>query len=85
MTSKEILLKRIQVCDFTLIEARLFLDTHPQDKEALEFYKKHLAMQKESVNEYTRRFGILNPSQIQDDATRWDWVNNPWPWENSEV
>ena len=34
------LMKEIQLCTFSLVEANLYLDTHPCDQEALRFYEK---------------------------------------------
>ena len=33
------LLKEIQLVEFTVIEANLYLDTHPDDQEALRYYQ----------------------------------------------
>ena len=37
------LLREIQLCTFLLTEANLYLDTHPDDQDALKFYEKHAA------------------------------------------
>ncbi len=84
MTSRETLLKRLQVCDFNLAETALYLDTHPTDKEALEYYKKYLQMQKETTETYVANYGPIMHSQAAGE-TKWEWIENPWPWENSEV
>ena len=44
MDNRDAMLKRVQVYDFALYEARLFLDTHPTCKEALDYYNKHLCL-----------------------------------------
>lgn len=82
MTNREAMLKRLQVCDFALTEAALFLDTHPDNQEALEYYRKHLARQKEAKAEYVAKYGpIVHAGAAEGD--RWSWVNDPWPWERS--
>lgn len=56
---------------FAAWEMRLFLDTHPNDKMALETYNKLCAMG--GGNNYACN-GIQN-------GESWTWINDPWPWE----
>lgn len=83
MNEREILLKRIQVCDFALNDAALFLDTHPEDKDALAFYKKHSELRKKAADDYTAKYGPITKSDY-DGGSRWAWVDGPWPWQNGE-
>ena len=46
MNDKKRLLKQIRVLSFTVYEAALYLDGHPQDKCALAYYRKKKDMQK---------------------------------------
>ena len=41
MNERKTLLKRLQIADFVLKEVHLFLDTHPENREALEYFKKY--------------------------------------------
>lgn len=84
MNNRRALLKRLQVCDFVLTEVALFLDTHPTDKDALACYQKYLILKRETLTEYTKRFGTINKDELHSED-RWDWVDQPWPWDNSEV
>lgn len=78
--NRKVLLSRIQVCDFVLIETHLFLDTHPTNKEALAYYSKYLAMRKEAAAQYVAAFGPLTAGEFSG-GDRWTWVSDPWPWE----
>lgn len=80
MDRKAILMKRLQICEFVLTEVGLFLDTHPDNKDALEHYNKYLEKRNETLDEYTKQFGTVDRTRLHDQA-RWDWVDNPWPWE----
>ena len=40
MTEREKLMKQLQMYHFAAIDAGLFLDTHPNDKEALNYFNK---------------------------------------------
>lgn len=83
MNQKQVLLNRIRVCDFVLTESALYLDTHPDDAQALEFYHKHLAMRQQAIEEYSKQYGTLVRTQPHS-TEHWDWVDNPWPWEKGE-
>jgi len=80
MNEREKLLKRLQVCDFVLNETALFLNTHPDDKAALEYYKKYMEMERESRAEYVKKYGPVSRTEY-DGGPRWNWIDNPWPWE----
>ena len=78
---RQVLLNRVQVCDFVLLETALFLDSHPDDQQALAHYRKHLEMRKAAAAAYVEQFGPLCQADLGDGA-RWDWVDGPWPWQN---
>ena len=74
------LLKKIQAMDFALHETVLYLDGHPKNQKALEYYRQHRDGLRALKEEYNRRFG---PLTIYDnyDNDQWRWVDKPWPWE----
>mgnify|MGYP005794178443 FL=1 len=74
------LLRRLQICEFTLVECNLYLDTHPNDAEALKYYKKYLQMCKETKEEFVRKYGPITAADVTSDTT-WTWICDPWPWE----
>ena len=84
MNNRQMLLKRLQICDFVLTEVGMFLDTHPNDREALAYYRKYLTLKKDTLAEYTSKYGTINRDHLHSEE-RWDWVDNPWPWDNCEV
>ena len=84
MNEQKKLLSRIATCDFILTETALFLDTHPDCSEALDFYRKHLEMRKKAAEEYTEKFGMLRHEDYIDQ-NKWQWTEGPWPWEFEEV
>ena len=80
MTEQEKLLKQIQMYDFAVIEAGLFLDTHTKDKEALNYFNKVKKIAKEKQREYESKYGPLMMN-FTEGATTWEWATKPWPWE----
>ena len=83
MNERKTLLSRIATCDFILYETALFLDTHPNCKDALDYYQKHLEMRKSAEEEYTKKFGMLKHSDY-NGQNNWQWTEGPWPWEYEE-
>ncbi len=82
MNDRKTLLHRIQVCDFALYEVGLYLDTHPNDKQALEYYGRHLEMSNKAREEYVNKFGPLSARDYNGGS--WKWTDDPWPWETEE-
>ncbi len=80
MNEKAKLLKRVQICDFVLLEMNEFLDTHPNDKEALAYFHKYKKMAEDARRDYTRQFGPLTANDVENTST-WDWIQDPWPWD----
>ena len=74
------LLKKIQAMDFALYETVLYLDGHPKNEKALEYYRSHRDTLRALREEYARRFGPLTVYDNYDNDS-WQWVDKPWPWE----
>lgn len=79
MNQKQLLM-RINEVSFAMTEAVLFLDTHPCDKEAMEYYQKMRKLRKEAVDQYERQFGPLTADSVRN-TPEWEWTKTPWPWE----
>ncbi len=77
---KTMLKRKINEASFAMDDARLFLDTHPNCPDALEYYRDMCAVRKKLVEEYTAAYGPLSSYDCfcGDD---WTWVDQPWPWE----
>lgn len=59
---------------FAAWELRLFLNTHPDDGNALKLFRR--LRQQAGENSYATAF-----LPEQSCADRWNWVDAPWPWE----
>jgi len=77
---REKLFACITATSFVLDELRLFLDTHPTDRAALEHWDRVSKVRNEAVNEYTMCFGPIESYRVVNDC-EWAWVEEPWPWE----
>lgn len=79
-------LTELQTMAFAIQELALYLDTHRDDKEALELYRSYQKMYDEGRHTYEKNYGPLNHMSITDGEYRW--LDDPWPWEyakNREV
>ncbi|MBQ8815012.1 MAG: spore coat protein CotJB [Lachnospiraceae bacterium] len=65
---------------FALVEVTLFLDTHPDNTEALEYYHQLKHRYEEAVREYETTCAPLTIDRVHGD-NYWMWVKTPWPWE----
>lgn len=80
--SKEELLDKIGMLDFALVDLGLYLDTHPDDGEALEYYT-HFAKNVEMLRkEYTTKYGPLKMTDMANgEWDIWRWSTDPMPWD----
>ena len=83
MNEKQRMMKRVQMFDFILDELNLYLDTHPNDKNALDYFTQYQYLKNDAVNQYEARFGPLRAEDSMGEDY-FDWIKGPWPWE-SEV
>lgn len=79
MTRQEALMQ-VNSASFAVHEAVLFLDTHPNNTAAMEFYQKWNRKRRQVVADYERAYGPLTAHHV-DDCDDWTWLQGPWPWE----
>lgn len=80
MTEKEIL-KNLTVLDFMAVDLQLYLDTHPDDNEALEKYNSIIKEADMLRSQYEKNYGPLFSFRSYNHGNKFKWINNPWPWE----
>lgn len=78
-TTRQALMKQINEASFAMDDAVLFLDTHPDSAEALQYYRNAVRMRKEALDAYQSQFGPLLVDDVTGDT--WSWVTEKWPWE----
>ena len=85
------MMAKIQETSFALDDARLYLDTHPDDRQGLAFLKDKLAERKKLLLAYTEQFYPLTVDSMADlyekaPATECCcWQKGPMPWEGACV
>ena len=79
MNQKE-LYEWIMMLGFCAVDMMLYLDTHPDDEEALNYFNQCTALYNAAKQSYQEQFGQLNAFSEQERSS-WDWNTAPMPWE----
>ena len=83
LDDRQTLLRKLSGAQFVAWEMHIYLDTHPTDKKALESYKKYKQLANSLKKEFEEKYGLITASDIYGN-NRWEWINDPWPWENNK-
>ena len=85
MSERDRKLKEVMKYEFAVIETALYLDSHPDCKNAKEYFCESRILFRNAVSEYEEKYGPLtyNGENITDNG-KWRWVETPWPWELGE-
>lgn len=65
---------------FAVDDINLYLDTHPCDQEALNYYHYVVRLYREAMEAYEVQCGPLRVDQVRSQ-NYWNWVDDKWPWE----
>lgn len=79
--SRDRLLRNVQAASFAVDEARLYLDTHPNDKKAQIYFDKYNEARKKAMQEFEEQYGPLLTDDIEATKSGWTWINDPFPWD----
>lgn len=79
MNQKE-LYEWIMMLGFCAVDMMLYLDTHPDDEEALNYFNQCNTLYNAAKQSYQEQFGLLNAFSEQERFS-WDWNTAPMPWE----
>ena len=80
MKDRETLLRQLSATQFAAWEMHIYLDTHPQDRQALQAMQKYRREAEKLQREFQEKYGPITPADTLDDMS-FTWINNPWPWE----
>ncbi|KGX87994.1 spore coat protein CotJB [Pontibacillus litoralis] len=75
------LLEEIQAVDFVLVELTLYLDTHPQDYQAIQQFNQYAKQSKHLKKQYESLYGPLRQYGESYSSYPWNWADAPWPWQ----
>ena len=74
------MLNDIGIVDFTLVELMLYLDTHQDDKEAIDYFNYYAKIKAKMMQEYSMMYEPLTKEYAAIN-NKWKWNNGPLPWE----
>lgn len=74
------LLDYIDVVSFAVVDANLYLDTHPNDAAAIEYFNNYQRARNQALKEYANAFGPLNLDTAMFDRG-FSWAEQSWPWQ----
>lgn len=77
-------LTEMQALAFALQELALYLDTHREDREALEMYRQYQQIYHDAMMNFAKN-GTAMSHSIPDDAKDYAWLDDPWPWEYGKM
>ena len=78
----EKMLSEIQCLKFAITDLGEYLNTHPDDKRALCLHREYAHQLRDLSDKYQRIYG---PLSIYFPCNSWRWLEEPWPWEGSEL
>jgi len=74
-------LLKIQQLQFAAIELNLYLDTHPNDQQALTSYNSIVPQLRQHIESYEQKYGPLFHFGMSTSQQFWQWIESPWPWD----
>lgn len=74
-------LYKLQEMAFAAHDINLYLDTHPNDSNAIRLYNDYNRQEQMLNNAYERKYGPVDLSDNEGlSMTPWAWIKEPWPW-----
>lgn len=76
--SREKLLRQIMEYKFVVNDLTLYLDTHNNDRKALELHNEYVEKLKKVTKEFEENYGPLTIETVMES---WEWAQDLWPWQ----
>lgn len=80
MGNREQLLHDIGIVGFVLVELGLYLDTHPDDRSAMEYFNHYSRIKQQMTKEFSLKYFPLTLG-MAESSKEWRWGAAPLPWE----
>ena len=71
---------QLQALGFAVQELGEYLDTHPEDAEAVELFRQYTELYEAAIAQYADQCGPMFQKQAVRDG-QYTWNETPWPWE----
>ncbi|MDY4840413.1 MAG: spore coat protein CotJB [Roseburia sp.] len=80
MAKRKQLLDFIDKVSFAVNDITLYLDTHPKDKDAIDYFNHYKELRLKAMKEYEKLYGPLMVDFANPDDV-FTWALMPAPWE----
>lgn len=81
MSEREQLMNDINTLGFVMVEMAQYLDTHPFDRDAIDYFAHQTRRRNQAMREYAVRFTPLTLDTADFSGKEWSWALEPMPWE----
>ncbi len=75
---------RICAYQFALYDLELFLDSHPDDCQAMQLRRQYREKLCQLKDAYEQHYGTLVITKNDVENSWREWVCDPWPWDNTK-
>lgn len=75
------LMEQLQAVDFVLVDLTLYLDTHPDDSDAINQFNHYARERKRLKKLIESQYGPLMQYGNSYSGYPWNWNDPPWPWQ----
>ncbi|MDE7252633.1 MAG: spore coat protein CotJB [Acetatifactor sp.] len=80
MNNKDQMLRDIGIVGFTVTELALYLDTHPHDRNAIEYFNHYNRIKTQLEKEFSKKYFPIRVD-LAESNQEWRWGAAPLPWE----
>ena len=74
-------LYEISMVDFLLMDMKLYLDTHPTDRNVMIMFNQYRDSYNQALDAYKSKYGSMSLEDTSSTSGYWMWNKSPWPWE----
>lgn len=74
-------MEQLQAVDFVLVDLTLYLDTHPDDFDAINQFNQFAKERKRLKKVIESNYGPLMQFGNSYSGYPWNWDDSPWPWQ----
>lgn len=73
-------LHELQTLAFAITELGEYLDTHSNDREAINLFRSYTQLYREGCERYEAMHGPLTQKSAAEQGS-YNWLKDPWPWD----
>ena len=84
-TEQQKMLRDLQAITFAAHDLNLYLDLNPTDQSMATLFNDYRRRKEELTREYEEKYGPMTVGSESMEASTFEWVNSPWPWEEENV